>query len=103
MRFASDGPMRGNRSSASAGAVSRSIGVEVVEVIEDVEAIDVTSGRSLAALDDLDTFATVRFRAESTSSIWRWSAGWDVGRGSPARRKRTPAPRRATAAKKSSA
>src|SRR5688572_9035362 len=103
MRFASEGPIRGRRSRDSAGAVSRSRG----EVIEGAEVVDVIEGTSrprfldtLGNLDDLDTVCAL---AESTSSICRWSAGWEAGPGALARRRRTPAPRRATVAKKRSA
>jgi hypothetical protein len=72
MRFASAGPMRGNRSSASAGAVSRSRGVEIVEGIEVIERMAVDDSRDL---DDLETLDDLCHRAESTASICRWSAG----------------------------
>src|SRR5688500_9980237 len=94
IRFARAGPMRGRRTSDSAGAVSRSRGIEGVEVI------DGTSCARLDTLDDLDDLDTLCSRAESTASICRRSAGWGAGPGAFARRRRTPAPRRATAEKK---
>ena len=103
MRFASEGPIRGRRSSDSVGAVSRSTG----EVVKDVEVVEVIEGtapsRFLDTFDDLDDLETLCALAESTSSICRWSAGWETGPGAVARRRRTPAPRRATEAKKRSA
>ena len=55
MRFASEGPMRGRRSSDSAGAISRSSGLAVIEGVEVIE--EASTARCLAslALDDLDT------------------------------------------------
>lgn len=103
--------MRGRRSRDSAGAVSRSKEVEEVKEDEEVEegrpkgASGV--GLSLDLLDFLDDVDVLDFLAESTSAICRSRPATADGDGpvrlAVARCRRTPAPRSATAAKKSMA
>jgi hypothetical protein len=106
MRFASEGPIRGRCSIASAGAVSRSRGVEDVDGVEGVEGSLALEDPALDSLDAVDTLDDLCRLAESTSASWRSRASEAARGGGPrllARCARTPAPRSATAAKKSRA
>src|SRR5919106_2995506 len=69
IRFASAGPIRGRRRSDSAGAVSRSKGIEGVALLEG-------GGARLRsfALDPLDPFDALDALAESTAAICASSA-----------------------------
>lgn len=98
--------MRGRRSSDSAGAVSRSSGIQRVDGGEGIEVLEGGS-RAVLALDLLDPVNLLDSLAESTAAICarRDARAFAAGASSArdARWKRTPAPRSMTAEKKQSA
>ena len=106
IRFARAGPMRGRRSSDSAGALSRSSRVRGIDVVEGFEVREGGS-RGILALDPLDPLDPRDSLAESTAAICARSDARAVAAGAwlgrDARWKRTPAPRSVTAEKKQSA
>lgn len=106
MRRARAGPIRGSRSRDSAGAVSRSKGVEVVEGFEPIEETSAAGCLDSLPLDclPLDDLDDPRLRAESTSAICCSRAALAAAGDSRrclARCNRTLAPSSATAAKNS--
>lgn len=68
MRFARVGPIRGSRKRDSAGAVSRSSGVQGVDGVEGIEVLE-RGSRGVLALDPLDPLDPFDPLAESTAEI----------------------------------